>query len=185
MTTKTVKTDTFKAVAMSELIGTDAGIKKAAISIAKRGRALQRDIHVLACSVLNRISEHNDVRLAADMTTLFDAMPGSMRTNALRDWFAAYGPIMWEGKKAKFVKDKPVELTKAMFDPFWLFAPEPEYKPLDIIAFINSAIKKVQKDSTETGVDHTKVILALENAKKAEQPEIAPAVAVTTLEKAA
>ena len=174
--TKTIK-PAFKAVAMSELIATDAGIKKAAVSIAKRGRALQRDIHVLACSVLQRIAEHNDVRLAADMTAVFEAMPGSLRTNALRDWFAAYGPVKWEGKKAKFVQDKPVELTKAMLDPFWEFAPEPEYKPLDIIAFINSAIKKVQKDSTETGVDHTKVLLALESAKKADAVEIAPVAA--------
>ncbi len=179
MTTKIAKA-TFKAVAMNELISTDAGIKKATVSIAKRGKALQRDIHIVACSVLQRITLHNDVRLAADITVLFDAMPGSLRTNALRDWFAAYGPIVWEGKKAKFVKDKPVELTKAMLDPFWEFAPEPEYKPLDIIAFINSAIKKVQKDSTETGVDHTKVLLALEAAKKADTPEIDVLASVQT-----
>lgn len=183
--TKTVKTETFKAVAMSELLTTDAGIKKAAVSIAKRGRALQRDIHVLACSVMQRIGEHNDVRLATDITVLFDAMPGSLRTNALRDWFAAYAPIKWEGKKAKFVKDKPLELTKAMFDPFWLFAPEPEYKPLDIKAFINAAIKKVQKDQTETGVDHTKVILALENAKNADKVEVVAPAPATELVKAA
>ena len=182
--TKIAKTATFKAIAMSELITTDAGIKKAVTSIAKRGRALQRDIHIVACSVLQRISVHNDVRLAADCTMLFDALPGSLRTNALRDWFAAYGPIAWEKNKAKFVKDKPVELTKAMLDPFWEFAPEPEYKPLDIMQFINAAIKKVQKDAKETGVDHTKVILALEAAKKADEPVVAVAP-VTELIKAA
>lgn len=172
MTTKTVKkTDkavAFKAVAMSELLSSDAAIKSAATSIYKRGRALQRDIHVLACSVLQRISVNNDVRLAADVTLLIDAMPASMRTNALRDWFAAYGPIKWEGKKPGFVKDKPVELTKAMADPFWLFAPEAEYKPIDVVAFINAAIKKLSTDTEKTGRDHSKLKIALEDARNAD-----------------
>lgn len=163
--TKTVAS--FKAIAMSELFSSDSDVKKNCISIAKRGRALQRDVHIVACSILQRISVTNDVRLAGDINMLIDAMPASMRLNALRDWFTAYGPVKWEGKKPTFVKGKPVELTKAMADPFWLFAPEAEYTPIDVVAFINAAIKKLNTDTEKTGVDHTKLVLALEDARKA------------------
>lgn len=167
MTKAIAKTVGMKAVAMSELLATDDGVKKAVLSIAKRGKALQRDIHVVACSILQRISVNNDVRLAGDVNSLIDAMPASMRLNALRDWFAAYGPIKWEGKKPTFVKDKPVELTKAMADPFWLFAPEAEYKPVDVVALINSVIKKLSTDTDKTGVDHSALKIALEDARNA------------------
>lgn len=157
-----------KVVTMSELYTSEAAIKKASASVYTRGRTLQRDVHKIACSVLMHIEQHNDVRMAANILVLFEALPKAYRTNALRDWFAAYGPIAWENNKAKFVKDKPVELAKALLDPFWEFAPEPAYVPLDIAKFIDMAVKKVMKDQKETGKNHGKVIAALEAAKTVE-----------------
>lgn len=156
--TKTV----YKAPAMSALFKADASLDKAIASIKVRGVKLQNDVHIAACSVLRHLGEHNDLRL---VERLFDALPKSYRTNALRDWFVAYGPVQFEKNKAVYVKGKEVELTKAMADPFWLFSEEAEYVPVDVLAMLNSTIKKLEADQTKAGTHHGKALATLEALK--------------------
>lgn len=157
----------FNVPHMDKLPRGEAGIVKAFASIKARGAKLQMDVHIAACAVLRHIEEHNDIRLVAK---LLEVLPGSYRTNALRDWFMAYGPIAFDKNKPRFVKDKPVELTKAMADPFWLFSAEPEYQPMDIAATIAALIKKLDADAVKTNRDHSAIVTALEAVKPATEP---------------
>lgn len=146
-----------------KLFGTAAEIETAITSIHKRGQSLQRDIHVAACSVLQHVAKHSDVRLVAK---LIAAMPEMGRANALRDWFTEYGPVLFDDKGAcQFVKGKATKLGAAMADPFYKFSPEKPYVPLDMAKAIEGFIKRVQTDAKETNADHTLVLATLEQLK--------------------
>ena len=169
---KTNKT-AYKAPAMSALATGLPAIAKSLASIKTRGVKLQNDVHIAACSVLRHVGEHKDVRV---VQSLFDALPASYRTNAVRDWFVAYGPIAFDKNKPVFVKDKATELTKAMADPFWLFSEEKDYVQVDVLALINAAVKKLTTDQEKAGTHHGKLIATLETLKldyapKAVKPE--------------
>lgn len=154
--TKPVKATAAPAL---KLLNGVAAIETALKSIFTRGQTLQQDIHVAACSVLKHIGEHSDIRLA---NSLLAAMPEASRRNAMRDWLAFYGPIMFEGDKPVFVKGGKVLLGDAMGNPFWKFSPEKPYEAMDVQAAIASLVKKLAKDQKETGVSHGAIIAGLE-----------------------
>lgn len=166
------KETAYKAPAMSALPTGLPAITKALTSIKTRGVKLQNDVHIAACAVLRHVGEHKDVRV---VQSLLDALPASYRTNAVRDWFTAYGPVVFEKNKPVYVKGKETELTKAMSDPFWLFSVEAAYVPVDVNALINSVIKKLTTDQEKAGTHHGKVIAVLEGLKgEAVKPAVAP-----------
>jgi len=125
------------------LTGSDA-INKAITSIATRGKAIDRDIHTVAVSTLVHADKHGDITLA---NKLLAAMPKSTRTNALRDWFLAFGKFDFDAKSKAmvFAREKTSDITKATNTPFWLFKPEPVYVAFDAATFLATAIKRVEK----------------------------------------
>jgi hypothetical protein len=150
-----------KAVAAPsmKLFTSVAAIEAALKSIFTRGQTLQTDIHIAACSVLKHIGEHSDIRLAKD---LLSAMPEASRKNAMREWLATFGPIMFEGDAPVFVKGGKVKLGDAMAMPFWKLVPEKPYEAIDLPKFMASMVKKLQKDQKETKVDHSQLIRKIE-----------------------
>jgi hypothetical protein len=146
------------APTMKLLVGTKA-IEDALVSIHRRGQSLQADIHVAACSVLQHIGQHSDIRMAAKLLL---AMPESSRKNAMRDWLVEFGPITFDGDNPVFVQGGKVRLGDAMAMPFWKLSPEKPYEAIDVSALIASTIKKLVKDQKETKVDHSAVIAGLE-----------------------
>jgi hypothetical protein len=142
---------------MQLLVGEKA-ITEALVSINRRGATLQADIHVAACSVLKHIGEHSDVRLIG---ALLAAMPDMSRKNAVRDWFVKFGPVTFEQDKAVFDRTGKVKLGDAMAMPFWKLVPEKPYQPIDMAKFIPQMVKKLERDTLETKVDHTAMIAAL------------------------
>lgn len=145
-------------VKASELYKNDAAIVKALGSISVQGVAFYRLVHVAACSVLRRVGETGDVRI---VNALFTVLPEGTRSNSLRDWLTAYGPIKFVQNKPVHVKDKPVELTKAIMDPFWKFSPEAAYSPVDVLKLIMSTIKRLETDEVKAGTDHKAIIAGL------------------------
>lgn len=140
-------------------------IETAILAIHKTGQTLQQSIHVTACSVLKHLGEHGDVRLAAK---LIAAMPEMGRANALCDWFAAFGPVIFDEKRQpNFVQGKATKLGDAMGNPFWKFKPELPYQPVDVVSAIEKLIQRLTKDQKETGVNHAPVINGLEKLKPA------------------
>ena len=156
MTAKATKATA--APALKLLVGVPA-IEAALKSIFTRGQTLQDDIHVAACSILQHIGKHSDIRMAND---LLAAMPEASRKNAMREWLATFGPIMFEGDKPVFVKGGKVKLGDAMAMPFWKLVPEKPYEAIDVAKFMASMVKKLVKDQKETKVDHSQLIRKLE-----------------------
>jgi hypothetical protein len=145
-----------------KLYETAAQIDAACIAFFKKGNALQTEAHKLACSVLKHVGEHGDVKVAAKFIASF---PDMARTNAVRAWFEHFGPVAFDAKGVYHVKGKKTLLGEALDTPFWKFAPEPEYKPVDAAKAIEGLIKKLQRDAKETGTNHDATIAALRAVK--------------------
>lgn len=141
-----------------KLYTTVAAIEAACVAFGKRADTLQNEAHKIACSVLAHVGEHSDVRVVAKF---LDAMPGSYRTNAVREWFETFGPITFDKNKPVFCQGRKTKLGEAMEKPFWKFKPETAYVPLEAAKALESLIKRLEKDTKETGTDHAATIAAL------------------------
>lgn len=171
------ETTAFKAPAIDKLPRGEANIGKAIASIKVRGAKLQNDVHIAACAVLQHLIEHKDIRIVGK---LMDALPASYRTNAVRDWFTAFGPVAWEKNKPVFNKqfnmaEADQSFRQAVLDPFWLFSPEAVYQPINLNVKLEQLIKALVKDQDKTGAKHGHAIAVLEGLKSA--PPAAPAPA--------
>ena len=63
---------------------TQSAIGEVITRIATTAKALQRDIHVVACSTLAHVAEHGDYR---GVLSLLNAMPNGQRVQALVVWY--------------------------------------------------------------------------------------------------
>ena len=142
------------------LWNTAAEIEAAIDSFKRRGATLQKDAHKIACSVLQHVAEHHDVRM---VTRFLEAMPEAIRSNAVRKWFETFGPVGFDKKGPLYVADRKTRLADAINTPFWRFAASEgtEYKPLDVEKFLQDAVKRLRKDEKETGRNHSATIMAL------------------------
>ena len=145
------------------------GVKKINAEIddlAPTGKAYQSRLHVLACSVLQHVAQYRNTTVLAHF---LGSLPEAVRVNSLKQWFETFGNLTYSaengaGAKAWRLDDaKPVRLGNAMDKPFWKFKANEgmPYQPLDMNAFINQSIKKLEKDAKEAGVDHSALINAL------------------------
>jgi hypothetical protein len=159
------KTTAVKAATPAKLvlIEGEKAIAKALDSIKARGASLQKDCHTAACSVLQHVGKHKDIRL---VTRLLESMPDMTRKNAVKAWFEFFGPIAFTDKgEIKYAAEKPVQLGAAMGKPFWSFKPEAAYIPLEVGKAFDSFIKRLEKDHKETGRDHSKLVAQLLNLR--------------------
>lgn len=146
------------------LIGSLKEIEARIIGMHSTAQSLQTEMHVIACSALQRLGKHGDIRIVLKM---LNAMPEMARKNALIDWFTAFGPIAFteENKvlSAMHVKDGKTKLADAMAKPFWKFKANEgaPYEPINFDTYISAQVKKLEKDAKETGRDHTHLIMAL------------------------
>ncbi len=149
------------------MLPTDAkAIEKLCVSIDKRGKTLQADMHKAACAVLLHVGHHGDVRL---VTRLISAMPKIARKNALMTWFESFGQITFENGTAKFDKAGNTRLGTALETPFWRFqvAEGGAYTPIDAAARVDAFLKALHADAAkatkagQTPADHGHLIAAL------------------------
>ena len=113
-------------------------------ALGRQSVKLQEQIHEHAIVIINHIKVHGDVTVA---DTLVNAIAGSIRKNALRSWFIAYGGCTWNADKECFrkAKDFTFDIEAATAEPFWLFEPEPKFKPVDFNALLKAALAKAKK----------------------------------------
>lgn len=143
-----------KVEVVASVITDTAKLTLAIDSIASRGKKLDKDIHQAAVSTLVHAGQHGDVTLAS---RLIAALPASGRRNALIAWFVAYGPfaIAESGKDVVYHKrDEPINVSLAWAEPYWEFAPEPQFVAFDFGAVIAKAVKLAEKalaDSAHAG----------------------------------
>ena len=134
------------------LIATDAKIDDMIKSIANRGTKLQGDMHRVLASLAVRWHETGDVTVAVrQVNALLDAVPSAMRANAIKSWTEAFLGFVWSTEDKCFVYHKNrTKITKtdarACIDtPFWDFAPEPEYKPMNLSDMISALVARAEK----------------------------------------
>lgn len=141
---KAVKAD--KPVKIKFLTGAES-INAAISSIAKRGKGLNKDIHIAAVSTLIHADKHGDITLA---NRLVEALPETMRKNALRDWYLAFGKFDYDAQnKVLIAKMQAVTNTQeAMAKPFWKFKPEAEYVPFNAVKEVNRLLKRIDNAKT-------------------------------------
>lgn len=157
-----------------------AEMDAAIIKFSKRGQSLQQEAHKIACSALLHVGKHGNINVVAKVLA---GIPEMGRANALRDWFAAFGPVAFVQNAPVFVKGKPTRLGEAMDEPFWKFSPEKPYQPAEPVKMIEAMIKRLQTDQKKLKVDHSATIQALRlikvgqtvtQAEEAEAAVVAP-----------
>lgn len=162
MTTKTANAAGKPAKPALALLTTAKAIEAGIASIHTTGQTLQTQMHLVACSVLQHVGKHGDIRV---LMKLINAMPDMSRKNSLIQWFETFGNVRYskEGKTFVLVKDKPIKLGTAIDKPFWKFKATEGvmYEPIDIAALVAQTIAKLTKDAEKTNRDHTGLIKAL------------------------
>lgn len=125
---------------MKLITGTES-IDKAILSIQTRGKKLDQDIHIAACSCINHIELHGDVTL---LNRLVAAMPKGSRVNALREFSEAFGKVVFntESKEFDYSKKKVTLLEEAMATSWTEFKPEQAYQAMDFDAELAKVLKK-------------------------------------------
>ena len=144
------------------LITSLKAIDAAILSLHDRSQTLQTDMHTVACSVLAHVGKHRDTRV---VMKLINAVPDMVRMNSLKLWFETFGNVKFDGKDT-VLTDNPCKIADAMKKPFWKFKAleGTPYEPVDVLAMINNMVKKLEKDTKLTGIDHSAVIHKLRTA---------------------
>ncbi|WP_439357865.1 hypothetical protein [Bradyrhizobium sp. DASA03007] len=175
MSSKTIATKP-QTSATLKLVEGAGNITKRLATLKTTMASAQAETHLLACSVLAHVGKHKDVRL---VTTLLESVGDMVRTNAIRAWFEAHGPVAFDDKGAiRYAGERPTQIAKAMGTPFWKFKPEAAYVPMEIGKSFDRWVKALEKDAKETGRDHTALIAGLVNLRPdAEPTTVAPATA--------
>lgn len=119
-------------------------IELAIKSIQARGSKLAKDIHITAVSCLAHIEKHGDITL---LNRLIMALPSGWRSNAVKAWAEEFGKVNYDNKSKAFVYDKAKKsnIEGAISISPEEFKPEPEYKPMDLLAEIAKLIKKAEE----------------------------------------
>lgn len=130
---------------------TKAELPKAIESITKRGRLLDTDIHIAACSAIAIKGEQGDTMF---INRLYLALPKGTRAAALTAWLLEFGGVVandgTQGKpKAEqpFVhtKDKKADLEAGIKSPWYDFKPDPAPDQVfDVMAAVMAIIKKAK-----------------------------------------
>lgn len=177
MTAKTTNAAQQPALA---LFKTKAEILSACTTIHSTGQQLQTLMHKTACSVLQHFGKNKDTRVVLAM---LNALPESVRKNALISWFEAFGQMtIREDKESKIITvlyaaDKKTRLGDAMAKPFWKFVAKEgaAYEPLNFNEYVASQIKKLEKDLEKVPAQKNEdprrtLLVALQAAQKAAIP---------------
>lgn len=124
-------------------------------SIAKRGKALDADVHQVACSTLVHVREHGDYTL---IEKLIRALPAQSRHKALAYWYNhfAKGAMVVEvskaGVKVKLSKERTPEMFRvdeAVETPFWSLTTEKDVEPLTIAQWLKRIERMAQYEAKE------------------------------------
>ena len=124
------------------------------VSIERRSKRMQDDIHRTAVSILSiwkaGKTDYDVAKWAAEsLTRLQNASP--YHSNAFSKWVAAFLPCQWSAEnKSWYVHQKECHLFTDAFKearetPFWEVSPPPQPKPFMMLQEIDRIIAKAQK----------------------------------------
>lgn len=146
-----------------ELITNKDALIKAIDSIHTRGKKLDQDIHVAACSSLQHLEEHGDIGM---VNRLYNALPKGARKAAMTEWLLKFARVIANDdgktkatKPFSYSKDKTSDLQGGIKTPWYdLKKDQAPDEVFDIRAAVEAVIKKAQgKD-----LAHAELLTALQ-----------------------
>jgi hypothetical protein len=117
--------------------------KEIGLIVQQTGRMFIR-IHQAAVSILALVDSRPDcVHLA---NHLVKGLGDGIRADAMLNWFLAFGKFGYDAKERKLVYqgDKTSSVEQAIREPFWVFTPPKEYKPVDLMEAIKTLVKRAE-----------------------------------------
>ncbi|BAP34895.1 hypothetical protein AVU43_gp01 [Ralstonia phage RSJ5] len=158
---KTTTPKTEKAPKPVALITNAQDLNKAMKAVHSGLKSNYTKLHTVLCSAIVHSAKHND----PDMTVrAIDGCPNAARKQAMMAWAVAYGPfnavdkgkLVWDKTKTAAVL-ADANVNAAIAEPYWEFAPEPEYHQFDLDAALARLLKQAEKALGEAEQDMTKL----------------------------
>jgi hypothetical protein len=152
---------------------TKEALPKAIESITKRGKVLDTDIHIAACSAIALRAESGDT---AWINRLYLALPKGTRAVALTAWLLKFGGVIAnDGSTGKpkgeqpflHTKDKAVDVVAGWAEPWYDF--KPDQKPdevFDVLAVLMGVLKKAKGKELAHGEMLSGIQALIESAAK-------------------
>ena len=137
-----------------KIIDSSAELDKFIVGLAARGKRLDADIHVAACSAAHHFSIHGDTGF---INRLYNAMPKGSRHVALTEWFIQFAGVSANEDKGTsranpFRKDaqKRVNLDEGVKKPWFMLKPSktPD-QVVDVLALTLKIIAKAQGEGKQ------------------------------------
>lgn len=129
----------------------EAQIDASIVSIEKRSKTLQEDIHRTATSILYvwQSGGPKKAQFAADRLNKLQAS-SPYHSNAFSKWVGMFTSLLWSDEKNEWYAPKgariaPKQFTEARDTPFWKVSPPPAAKPFDMFADLQRIIDKARK----------------------------------------
>ena len=142
---KTTKNKT-SLVSLTQLIKDDKGATNIRLAI-KEAKAsavdLQQSYQVIACSVINHLHDHGDIRVTRN---LFENMPDSLNINSMKEFFHKYAPVTYD-ESGEVHYDKAVKFVFAecLENAWWKAKKQAPYMPFDLVAELDKLLKRASK----------------------------------------
>lgn len=135
--------DSISIIEINSLYKTTKAINEAIEKANFSGSELQNEYQRIACSVLNHLDTHKDIRIVRH---LLDTMPRSYRRDSMAAFFDLYGAVSFDEKgQVHYNKERKCDLKAAIKMPWWKAKKEEVYRPLDLAVRLNAVLKQAEK----------------------------------------
>jgi len=145
----------------SKVTGDGEAVSAMVTGVRTMSTAIQAALKVAAASCVVHALEHGN---STPMHDLIEAIGKHSRANSLRKWALEVGPFVWakDPEDPKSTASLRMDanrraLLSAVYEadpeqvkldlvsvPFWDFDPEPEFKPVSVLALVKAAVKRVE-----------------------------------------
>ncbi len=114
-------------VSADKLLTEEVKISAAIASTNKRMGKIELEYQLIACSVMQHVAKHGDIRIVRH---LFANLPASLHTNSMKEFFARYAPVTYDDKgEVHFDKAGKLQLGLALENAWWKAKKEAPYQP--------------------------------------------------------
>lgn len=134
---------------------TEAGIKAAIASCAKRGTALKKDLGLIAIAVMEHMKEHGDVTLCQTLCDGVQTALGKNLRRAMEEYLLAYSFAAYDSEKKTFVKDrsKEMQIEEAKKVDWTATERPPVPTPFDAQKSVQSLMRRLVKDGKADDIE--------------------------------
>lgn len=127
-----------------------AQLNKVSLALSAASKGFEKKLHEHMVNIVVHFTKCGDATAAS---FLFNSLPTSVRRDAIATWFTAFGGMNFgkdDNGLAKFTRNKSVpfeqiDIQLARETNPWEYAKEPKIKPFDLLAALDSVLKRAKK----------------------------------------